>query len=83
MAATINVKPGRGHTASSRNGPKEIADETGICGVCALVVGGLLAVLAMTTETVAQDGYLIQPGDVLRVEVLEDPGLNRYGAGVT
>lgn len=25
----------------------------------------------------AQDGYRIQPGDVLRIEVLEDPGLNR------
>lgn len=46
-------------------------------GVCALVAGGLLAVLPMTTEAVAQEGYLIQPGDVLRVEVLEDPGLNR------
>lgn len=46
-------------------------------GVRALVVGGLLAGLPMATEAVAQEGYKIQPGDVLRVEVLEDPGLNR------
>jgi polysaccharide export outer membrane protein len=25
----------------------------------------------------AQDGYVIQPGDTLQIEVLEDPGLNR------
>ena len=31
----------------------------------------------MATEGVAQDGYQIRPGDVLRIEVLEDPGLNR------
>ncbi len=49
----------------------------GISGICALAMAGLLAVLAMAAESVAQDGYLIQPGDVLRVEVLEDPGLNR------
>ena len=49
----------------------------GFCGICALVVGGLLAAIAMATESFAQDGYLIQPGDVLRIEVLEDPGLNR------
>jgi polysaccharide export outer membrane protein len=41
------------------------------------VAGGLLAVLNPVTEAVAQEGYLIQPGDVLRVEILEDPGLNR------
>lgn len=49
----------------------------GFRGICALVVGGLLAALMMVSESVAQDGYLIQPGDVLRIEVLEDPGLNR------
>ena len=43
----------------------------------ALVGAGLLAILAIATEAVAQEGYLIRPGDVLRVEVLEDPGLNR------
>jgi polysaccharide export outer membrane protein len=49
----------------------------GFRGICTLVGAGLLAILAMATETVAQEGYLIRPGDVLRVEVLEDPGLNR------
>jgi polysaccharide biosynthesis/export protein len=48
-----------------------------IRGVSALALCGLIAILAPTTDAVAQDGYLIQPGDVLRVEVLEDPGLNR------
>lgn len=49
----------------------------GFAGICALVVGGLLAVLSGATSSAAQEGYLIRPGDVLRVEVLEDPGLNR------
>jgi polysaccharide biosynthesis/export protein len=43
----------------------------------AMVFGGLLNVFAPASDAVAQDGYRIQPGDVLRVEVLEDPGLNR------
>jgi polysaccharide export outer membrane protein len=43
----------------------------------ALVLGGLMAVTATTTEVEAQDGYLVRPGDVLRIEVLQDPGLNR------
>jgi polysaccharide biosynthesis/export protein len=46
-------------------------------GICAPVLAGLVAVLPLASRAVAQDGYLIQPGDVLRVEVLEDPGLNR------
>jgi polysaccharide export outer membrane protein len=46
-------------------------------GFLALVVGGLLSTMTATTQASAQEGYLIQPGDVLRVEVLEDPGLNR------
>ena len=45
--------------------------------VFALVVGGLSGVLGLPSMGFAQDGYLIKPGDVLRVEVLEDPGLNR------
>lgn len=49
----------------------------GVAGICALILGGLLAVLPMATPSVAQSGYLIKPGDVLRIEVLEDPGLNR------
>lgn len=36
-----------------------------------------LAVLALTTQVAAQGTYRIQPGDVLRVEVLEDESLNR------
>ncbi len=41
-----------------------------------LAVPALLA--ALVVPAVAQDGgYLIRPGDTLRVEVLEDPGLNR------
>jgi polysaccharide export outer membrane protein len=49
----------------------------GFRGICALAMGALLGVLVTAAETSAQEGYLIQPGDVLRVEVLEDPGLNR------
>ncbi|WP_240705304.1 polysaccharide biosynthesis/export family protein [Pacificoceanicola onchidii] len=36
-----------------------------------------LAMLALTTQVAAQGSYRIQPGDVLRVEVLEDESLNR------
>jgi polysaccharide biosynthesis/export protein len=46
----------------------------GIAGIFALVLAWALAV---ATPGAAQDGYRIKPGDVLRVEVLEDPGLNR------
>jgi polysaccharide biosynthesis/export protein len=46
-------------------------------GICALAMAGVMTVLALATPSAAQDGYLIRPGDVLRVEVLEDPGLNR------
>lgn len=42
----------------------------------ALVVA-LLLLPASVGMTQAQDSYRIQPGDVLRVEVLEDPNLNR------
>lgn len=42
------------------------------------VAGGLFALLAALPLTAqAQDGYRIRPGDVLRLEVLEDPSLNR------
>jgi polysaccharide export outer membrane protein len=41
------------------------------------VISGLVVVLTMAAPGIAQDGYKIRPGDVLRVEVLEDPGLNR------
>lgn len=37
----------------------------------------LLLSLVTAGTTRAQDGYKIKPGDVLRIEVLEDEGLNR------
>lgn len=49
----------------------------GFARICALVTGALLAVITLATHSVAQEGYRIQAGDVLRIEVLEDPGLNR------
>ena len=37
-----------------------------------------LLLAAMAAPVAAQDGgYLIRPGDMLKIEVLEDPGLNR------
>ena len=37
----------------------------------------LLGLLLAVTPVQAQDGYTLKPGDMLRVEVLEDPSLNR------
>ena len=37
----------------------------------------LLGFLAATLQVQAQDDYRLQPGDVLRIEVLEDQTLNR------
>jgi polysaccharide export outer membrane protein len=37
----------------------------------------LVGLILAATAVAAQDGYRIRPGDILRVEVLEDPGLNR------
>jgi polysaccharide biosynthesis/export protein len=37
----------------------------------------LVAVLLAALQAQAQEGYRLKPGDVLRVEVLEDPSLNR------
>ena len=37
----------------------------------------LTAVVLLATGAAAQDGYRITAGDVLRIEVLEDPNLNR------
>lgn len=37
----------------------------------------LFAPLFAATPSLAQDGYRIRPGDILRIEVLEDAGLNR------
>ena len=39
----------------------------------ALILGTLLT----TAPALAQQGYQVKPGDVLRIEVLEDPSLNR------
>ena len=39
--------------------------------------GALIAPLFAATASLAQDGYQIRPGDILRIEVLEDAGLNR------
>lgn len=41
------------------------------------LVGGVGFMATMPAPALAQAGYSIQPGDVLQVEVLEDPGLNR------
>lgn len=37
----------------------------------------LTGLLMLAAPALAQDGYRIQPGDVLQIEVLEDPGMNR------
>jgi polysaccharide biosynthesis/export protein len=37
----------------------------------------LAGLFLMALPTLAQEGYRLNPGDVLRVEVLEDPSLNR------
>lgn len=37
----------------------------------------LTAFVLLATSAAAQDGYRIKSGDVLRIEVLEDPNLNR------
>lgn len=37
----------------------------------------LALLLAMPLTATAQDGYRLRPGDVLRIEVVEDAGLNR------
>jgi polysaccharide export outer membrane protein len=42
-----------------------------------LTLWTLLAAVFVTTEAIAQDGYRIRSGDVLAVEVIQDPNLNR------
>lgn len=37
----------------------------------------LAGLLLLGAPAQAQEGYLIHPGDVLQIEVLEDPGMNR------
>ena len=43
----------------------------------ALVAGLLVIPFLLVSQVMAQDGYRIRAGDVLRIEVLEDPSLNR------
>lgn len=40
-------------------------------------LAGLLLAVLLVPAAWAQSGYVIQPGDVLQMEVLEDPSLNR------
>lgn len=42
-----------------------------------LLLGSLLGLLFAAPVALAQDGYRIQPGDTLRIEVIEDASLNR------
>jgi polysaccharide export outer membrane protein len=41
------------------------------------LIFALVGLLVATFPALAQDGYRIKAGDVLRIEVLEDPNLNR------
>jgi polysaccharide export outer membrane protein len=41
------------------------------------VIALLGFLLAAVSPALAQEGYALKPGDVLRIEVLEDPSLNR------
>lgn len=41
------------------------------------LVIAFIALIATAVSAMAQDEYLIRPGDTLQVEVLEDPSLNR------
>jgi polysaccharide export outer membrane protein len=42
-----------------------------------LTLWTLIAAIFVTTEAIAQDGYRIRSGDMLAVEVVQDPNLNR------
>jgi polysaccharide export outer membrane protein len=42
-----------------------------------LTVWALIAAAFVTTQAMAQNGYTIRPGDILSVEVVQDPNLNR------
>jgi polysaccharide export outer membrane protein len=49
-----------------------------LIAVLARVMALPFLLVALAVPALAQDGgYLIRPGDTLRIEVLEDPGLNR------
>ena len=45
--------------------------------VLTLTAALLAGVLSIGSAALAQQAYSIQPGDVLRIEVIEDPSLNR------
>lgn len=45
--------------------------------ILALVAALFCLTPLLAAPVLAQDGYRIRPGDTLRIEVLEDPGLNR------
>lgn len=45
--------------------------------IAALIAALLLALPAPAVRAQTQDSYLLRPGDVVRVEVVEDPGINR------
>jgi polysaccharide export outer membrane protein len=42
-----------------------------------LTIWALVATAFVTTEAIAQQGYQIRPGDILSIEVIQDPNLNR------
>jgi len=46
-------------------------------GIFALALAAAGLWMSSTDEAAAQTGYTLKPGDVLRIEVLEDPNLNR------
>jgi polysaccharide export outer membrane protein len=49
-----------------------------LLAVLARIIALPFLLAALVVPALAQDGgYLIRPGDTLRIEVLEDPGLNR------
>jgi polysaccharide export outer membrane protein len=45
--------------------------------IIALAAALFVAPLLTTPRALAQEAYLVRPGDVLRIEVIEDPSLNR------
>jgi polysaccharide export outer membrane protein len=53
-----------------------VLNRIALAPICALAALVALAGLA-PRPALAQDGYGIQPGDTLSIEVIEDPGLNR------
>jgi polysaccharide export outer membrane protein len=50
---------------------------TAALGRVAVPVLGLLGLVLLAAPSQAQDGYKLRPGDILRIEVVEDAGLSR------